>query len=69
LNNLPDLPYEIYVIPNDSVNAACLPGGKMFVFTGAMDKFKKDEELAVVLAHEIAHALARREGGGGGGGS
>jgi predicted Zn-dependent protease len=54
------------VLSDDSVNAFCLPGGKVAVFTGLLDMIKKDPEgskhekdwLATVLGHEIAHALA-----------
>ncbi|VAI60573.1 unnamed protein product [Triticum turgidum subsp. durum] len=37
----------------------CLPGGKIVVFTGLLDHFKTDAEIATVLSHEIGHAIAR----------
>ena len=47
------------VVKDDSVNAFCLPGGKVVVFTGLMDMTRgKPDWLATVLGHEIAHALA-----------
>ncbi len=51
--------WEFNLIEDDKVvNAWCMPGGKVAVYTGIL-KFTKDEEgLAVVLGHEIAHAIA-----------
>ncbi|OGC04729.1 peptidase M48 [candidate division WOR-1 bacterium RIFOXYA12_FULL_43_27] len=44
---------------NKAMNAFCLPGGKIAVYTGLLPVTKDDTGLAVVLAHEIAHALAK----------
>jgi metalloendopeptidase OMA1, mitochondrial len=50
---------EYAVLENDQINAFCLPGAKVAVFTGLMDMTKdKDDWLATVLSHEISHALA-----------
>ncbi len=46
------------VVQERQVNAFCLPAGKMVVFTGIMPVANTDGELAAVLSHEMAHALA-----------
>lgn len=50
--------WEFRLLKNNQVNAFCLPGGKVAVFTGLMQVAANDHQLATVLAHEIAHALA-----------
>jgi predicted Zn-dependent protease len=52
--------WEFFVIDNEEeANAFCLPGGKVFVYTGLFKYATNDAELAAVIGHEIAHALAR----------
>lgn len=52
--------WEFFVIENDKqANAFCLPGGKVFVYTGIFKYVANDDELAAVMGHEIGHALAR----------
>src|SRR5262249_14920321 len=50
--------WEVKVLENRQVNAFCLPGGKIGVFTGLLHLVENDDQLATVLSHEIAHALA-----------
>ena len=55
----PDWDWQFTVIDDPkTVNAFCLPGGKIAVYTGILPLTKDDSGLAVVLAHETAHALA-----------
>ena len=52
--------WEFFVIDNNrEANAFCLPGGKVFVYTGLFKYVSNDDELAAVMGHEIGHALAR----------
>lgn len=51
--------WEFNVVENPEENAWCMPGGKVVVYTGLLEKTRSEEELAVVLSHEIAHAVAR----------
>ena len=41
------------------VNAFCMPGGKIVVYEGLMQLVSSDDELAVVVGHEVAHAVAK----------
>jgi metalloendopeptidase OMA1, mitochondrial len=50
--------WEYTLIENKQINAFCLPGGKVAVFTGLIPVAGNDDQLATVMSHEIAHALA-----------
>lgn len=51
--------WEFNLVNNNEVNAWCLPGGKVVVYTGILPLIKSDAELAVVMGHEIAHAVLK----------
>jgi predicted Zn-dependent protease len=54
---LKDYRWEYNLVEDDAVNAWCMPGGKIVVYTGILPVTKTEEGLAVVMGHEIAHAL------------
>ena len=52
--------WDYVLVDNDKVlNAWCMPGGKIAVYTGILDITQNDNGLAVVMGHEIAHAVAK----------
>jgi metalloendopeptidase OMA1, mitochondrial len=55
----PDWDWQFTVFENDEPNAFALPGGKVGVYAGLFKVARNDDQLAAVLAHEIAHAIAR----------
>lgn len=57
-----DYQWEFKVIESPQVNAFCLPGGKVAVYTGILPITRDDAGLAAVLGHEAAHATARHGG-------
>ncbi|HBC87198.1 MAG TPA: peptidase M48 family protein [Lentisphaeria bacterium] len=60
--NKPDYKWEFKVLENAEPNAFCLPGGKVAVNTGLFQYASNDAELAAVVGHEVAHAIARHGG-------
>jgi Zn-dependent protease with chaperone function len=54
--------YEFAVLESTQVNAFCLPGGKVCVFTGLLPYCHNEAGLAAVIGHEVAHAVLRHAG-------
>ena len=54
--------WEFNLIESDQVNAWCMPGGKVAFYTGILPVCKDDTGIAVVMGHEVAHAIARHGG-------
>lgn len=51
--------WEFNLVKDPQVNAFCMPGGKIVVYEGLMQLVGSDDELAVVVGHEVAHAVAK----------
>ena len=51
--------WEFNLVKDDQVNAFCMPGGKIVVYEGLLKLVSSDDELAVVVGHEVAHAVAK----------
>ncbi|WP_153800930.1 M48 family metallopeptidase [Foetidibacter luteolus] len=58
-NELANYSWEINLVDSKDVNAWCMPGGKIVVYTGLLPVTQTEPALAVVMGHEIAHALAK----------
>ncbi len=58
-NELAGYSWDINLVNDKQMNAWCMPGGKIVVYTGILPVTKSEAGLAVVMGHEIAHALAR----------
>lgn len=57
--DLSNYKWEFNLVDNPQVNAWCMPGGKVVVYTGLLPVTKNEAALAVVLGHEITHAIAQ----------
>lgn len=57
--DLKNLQWEFNTIDENIVNAWCMPGGKVVVYTGLLPVTQNEKALAFVMGHEIAHAIAR----------
>jgi len=55
----PGYKWQFFVIDKDVPNAFCLPGGKVFVYSGLFRAVQNEDQLATVIGHEVAHAIAR----------
>ena len=51
--------WEFNLVKDNQINAFCMPGGKIVVYEGLMKLVSSDDELAVVIGHEVAHAVAK----------
>ena len=54
-----DFTWNVSLVQSDQVNAFCLPGGKIVVYTGILPVANSEAALATVLGHEMAHATSR----------
>jgi len=58
-SEIANLQWEFNLVKEDDVNAFCMPGGKIVVYEGLLPLVASDDELAVVLGHEVSHAVAK----------
>jgi predicted Zn-dependent protease len=58
-NELQYFNWEFNLVKDNSVNAFCMPGGKIVVYEGLLPVTQDEASLAIVLGHEIAHAVAK----------
>lgn len=58
-SELANFSWEFNLVNDAQVNAFCMPGGKIVVYEGLMNLVESEDELAVVVGHEVAHAVAK----------
>ena len=58
-NELSGYSWEFNLVQDKNINAFCMPGGKIVVYEGLLPVTKDEASLAIVLGHEIAHAVAK----------
>ena len=58
-SQISEFAWEFNLVKDNQVNAFCMPGGKIVVYEGLMKLVSSDDELAVVVGHEVAHAVAK----------
>ncbi len=58
-NEIKNFSWEFSLVADQQVNAFCMPGGKIVVYEGLMKVINSEDELAVVIGHEVAHAVAK----------
>lgn len=58
-NELANFSWEFNLVNDTQINAFCMPGGKIVVYEGLMKLIDSEDELAVVVGHEVAHAVAK----------
>lgn len=58
-SELANFAWEFNLVNDNQVNAFCMPGGKIVVYEGLMNLVTSEDELAVVVGHEVAHAVAK----------
>jgi predicted Zn-dependent protease len=59
LKRIQNFKWEFNLVNNPQVNAWCMPGGKVVFFTGILPITQNETGVAVVMGHEVAHAVAR----------
>jgi predicted Zn-dependent protease len=57
-NDIANYKWEFNLVQSKEVNAWCMPGGKVVVYTGILPVTQNEDALAIVLGHEITHAVA-----------
>lgn len=62
ISEWPDLPWEFHAVNSPIINAFALPGGKIFITRGLLERLENDAQLVGVLGHEIGHVTAEHIG-------